>query len=78
MATYGRYALGYEAGVTKLILPLLCRIVKQLEESKGCMWLGGGEVDLKLGFYVADFIRGYKPLILDCTYDDDSNVNSRP
>ena len=27
------------------------------------MWLGGGEVDLKLGFYVADFIRGYKPSI---------------
>ena len=49
---------------------LLCRIVKQLEGSKGYMWLGGGEVDLKLGFHVADFIRAYKPMILDCTYDE--------
>ena len=46
---------------------VLCRIVKQLECSKGYMWLGGGEVDLKLGFHVADFIRAYKPLVLDCT-----------
>ena len=49
---------------------LLCRIVKQLQDSKGYMWLGGGEINLKLGFDVADFIRAYKPLILDCTYDD--------
>ena len=47
-----------------------CRIVKQLEGSKGYMWLGGGEVDLKLGFHVADFIRGYSPLIFDCTHDE--------
>ena len=49
---------------------MVCRIVKQLEASKGSMWLGGGEVDLKLGFCIDDFIRAYKPLILDCTYDD--------
>ena len=45
----------------------MCRIVKQLEGSQGYMWLGGGEVDLKLGFCVADFMRAYKPLIMDCT-----------
>ena len=65
-------------GACKPEVLLLCRIVKQLEGSKGCMWLGGGEVDLKLGFYVADFIRGYKPLLLDCTYDDDSKVTDKP
>ena len=48
----------------------LCRIVKQLEGSNSFMWLGGGEVDLKLGFLVSDFIRGYQPLIVDCTHNE--------
>ena len=56
------------AGLASLLCT--CRIVKQLQGSKCYMWLGGGEVDLKLGFDVADFTRAYKPLILDCTYDD--------
>ena len=49
---------------------MLCRIVKQLEGSDSFMWLGGGEVDLKLGFLVGDFIIGYSPLIVDCTHDE--------
>ncbi|CAK0736473.1 hypothetical protein CVIRNUC_000751 [Coccomyxa viridis] len=46
------------------------RIVKQLQGSDSFMWLGGGEVDLKLGFLVGDFIIGYSPLIVDCTHDE--------
>ena len=49
---------------------MLRRIVRQLEGSKSFMWLGGGEVDLKLGFLLSDFIAGYSPLIVDCTHDD--------
>lgn len=33
-------------------------------------WLGGGEVDLKLGMSAKDFIDVYKPFVVDCTYDD--------
>ena len=32
-------------------------------------WLGGGEVDLKLGFRASDFVDAYKPFIVDCTTD---------
>ena len=42
------------------------------------MWMGGGEKDLKLGMRVDDFVRGYKPMVLDCTYDQEpasSNVD---
>lgn len=31
-------------------------------------WLGGGEVDLKLGLQTDDFIRIVKPFITDCIY----------
>ena len=31
-------------------------------------WLGGGEVDLKLGMQTDDFIRIVKPFITDCLY----------
>lgn len=31
-------------------------------------WMGGGEEDLKLGMIVDEFIQGYKPLVVDCTY----------
>jgi prolyl-tRNA editing enzyme YbaK/EbsC (Cys-tRNA(Pro) deacylase) len=33
-------------------------------------WLGAGEVDLKVGMSAADFVRGYEPHVVDCTYDD--------
>lgn len=35
----------------------------------GFFYLGGGEVDLKLGLPVAEFVEKYKPFIADCTYD---------
>lgn len=31
-------------------------------------WLGGGEVDLKLGLKVSEFLREYKPFVASCTY----------
>ena len=34
-------------------------------------WMGGGEVDLKLGMRTCDFIDAYQPLVIDCTHDDD-------
>ncbi len=34
----------------------------------GWFWMGGGEVDLKLGMPVADFVDVHQPLVLDCTY----------
>lgn len=33
------------------------------------MWIGAGETDLKVGFYVQNFIEAYKPMVVDCTYD---------
>lgn len=32
-------------------------------------FVGGGEVDLKLGMLVDEFLKAYNPLIVDCTYD---------
>mmetsp|Transcript_25800 Transcript_25800/g.72241 ORF Transcript_25800/g.72241 Transcript_25800/m.72241 type:complete len:153 (+) Transcript_25800:818-1276(+) len=32
-------------------------------------WLGGGEVDLKLGMPWAEFSDVYHPYVVDCTYD---------
>ncbi len=37
--------------------------------------MGGGEKDLKLGMRVADFVRGYQPVVLDCTYDREPAVS---
>eukprot|EP00850_Spirogloea_muscicola_P005416 SM000024S07878 [mRNA] locus=s24:1025102:1026357:- [translate_table: standard] len=31
-------------------------------------WMGGGEVDLKLGMQTEDFISSVQPLIADCSY----------
>ncbi|KAL4439895.1 hypothetical protein ABPG75_002896 [Micractinium tetrahymenae] len=33
-------------------------------------FLGAGEVDLKVGFSAADFIRAYQPMVVDCTYNE--------
>ena len=41
---------------------------KIAELSPSFFWMGGGEEDLKLGMIVDDFIQGYKPLIVDCSY----------
>ncbi|GIL54987.1 hypothetical protein Vafri_10665 [Volvox africanus] len=35
----------------------------------GEFWLGAGEVDLKVGLNVDEFITAYQPFVLDCTYD---------
>ena len=35
--------------------------------SNGWFWMGGGEVDLKLGLPVDAFVQAYRPLVLDCT-----------
>ena len=32
-------------------------------------WLGGGEVDLKLGLSWAEFAAVYRPYVVDCTYE---------
>ncbi|KAL4421214.1 hypothetical protein ABPG77_010089 [Micractinium sp. CCAP 211/92] len=33
-------------------------------------FLGAGEVDLKVGFSAADFIKAYKPMVVDCTFNE--------
>ncbi|GFR50353.1 hypothetical protein Agub_g12562, partial [Astrephomene gubernaculifera] len=35
----------------------------------GRFWLGAGEVDLKVGLSVEEFVRAYQPFVIDCTYD---------
>jgi prolyl-tRNA editing enzyme YbaK/EbsC (Cys-tRNA(Pro) deacylase) len=37
-------------------------------------WLGGGEVDLKLGIKTLDFTQIVKPFITDCTYSSDNTT----
>jgi hypothetical protein len=37
-------------------------------------WLGGGEVDLKLGIKTLDFTQIVKPFITDCTYSSDDTT----
>lgn len=37
-------------------------------------WLGAGEVDLKVGMSAGEFIEAYKPIVADCTYDDDGDA----
>ncbi|PNW80986.1 hypothetical protein CHLRE_07g338250v5 [Chlamydomonas reinhardtii] len=32
-------------------------------------WMGAGEVDLKVGMSVKEFIEAYQPFVIDCTYD---------
>ena len=39
------------------------------------MYLGGGEVDLKLWINVQEFIHSYKPFMLDCTNPRDFEVS---
>lgn len=44
---------------------ILSKVIADLPE--GGVYLGGGEVDLKLWINVQEFIHSYKPFILDCT-----------
>lgn len=39
-------------------------------------WLGAGEVDLKVGMPVSQFLEAYKPLVIDCSYDEPATENS--
>lgn len=45
-----------------------CRIAALPEDT--FFWLGAGEVDLKVGLYVKDFVRAYGAHVVDCTYDE--------
>jgi hypothetical protein len=51
-----------------LLLLLHCRIAK-LEPD--FFFIGAGEVDLKVGLRAAEFVEKYRPMVLDCTYDDE-------
>ncbi|KAK9785348.1 hypothetical protein WJX73_010804 [Symbiochloris irregularis] len=33
-------------------------------------WMGGGEVDLKVGMRVSEFVAKYRPIVMDCTHDE--------
>ena len=55
-----------------------CKLIQQIILSQaiadlpqGGVYLGGGEVDLKLWVNVEEFVRVYKPFILDCTFPRD-------
>lgn len=41
-----------------------------LELRPDFFWLGGGEVDLKLGISAKSFVSVYDPFVIDCTYDN--------
>ncbi len=43
---------------------------KILELDPPFFWMGGGEVDLKLGLSAPQFVAAYSPLVVDCTYND--------
>lgn len=45
---------------------ILSHKITQLSPS--FFWMGGGEQDLKLGITVEDFLQGYEPSVVDCTY----------
>lgn len=42
---------------------VLAESVARLEPK--CLWLGGGETDLKLGLSLDDFIKAFNPMIED-------------
>lgn len=50
---------------TKIPVILSDAIVRLIPEF---FWMGGGEVDLKLGMSVSDFVRSFQPFIADCTH----------
>jgi len=39
-------------------------------------FLGGGEVDLKLGMHAAEFVKAYQPLVVDCTNEEEPAQNA--
>jgi len=40
------------------------------DQESDLFWLGAGEVDLKIGMHVKDFIASFSPFVVDCTYED--------
>jgi prolyl-tRNA editing enzyme YbaK/EbsC (Cys-tRNA(Pro) deacylase) len=38
-------------------------------------FLGGGEVDVKMGLSAAAFVEAYQPLVVDCTYASSQNAS---
>ena len=52
---------------------ILSKVIAELPE--GGVYLGGGEVDLKLWINVQEFIHSYNPFILDCTNPRDFELS---
>jgi hypothetical protein len=51
----------------KTPLPIiLSHEITQLDPD--CFFLGAGEVDLKVGMRVSEFVHAYQPMVVDCTY----------
>jgi len=64
--------VGMSCGLMPIIM---AREITQLKED--WFWLGGGQVDLKLGFRVSEFIQRFKPFIADIYKDagDEATTN---
>ena len=58
--------VGMACGLMPIIL---AREITQLPDD--WFWLGGGQVDLKLGFRVSEFVRRFKPFVADIYKDAD-------
>ncbi|KAG2490808.1 hypothetical protein HYH03_010730 [Edaphochlamys debaryana] len=54
-------------GMAESLPIVLSHRIAQLQPAE--FWMGAGEVDLKVGMDVQEFIDAYKPFVLDCTYD---------
>ncbi|GLC41642.1 hypothetical protein PLESTB_000693600 [Pleodorina starrii] len=54
-------------GMRERLPMLLSHRIARLQP--GEFWLGAGEVDLKVGMNVDEFIAAYQPFVIDCTYD---------
>jgi hypothetical protein len=60
------------AAVDSCLQVILSDAIVKLEPDY--FWLGGGEVDLKLGIKTLDFTQIVKPFITDCTYSNDDTT----
>ena len=60
LSGFGKNAVSPVGMKTKMPI-LMAQAVADLEA--GVFWLGGGEVDLKLGLKTADFIAAYEPVV---------------
>ena len=50
---------------------VLSHRVAELRDLHPFIWLGAGEVDLKVGVHMIHLVRAYSPITCDCTYDED-------